>query len=694
MPTTEFRHAAPFPDERIGAVSFADPWRRLERDDVAVRSWQQRENERTDAALAGVAGLQPLRDQLTRQALDNRLVAPLRHGDGWLWLERDASGCGRAITRSDRLVGTRTTLVSATDLPLDGDETIDWFAPSPDGSLLAVGVSGHGDEQSVLTLVSAHDGRPTGVRLRHAGGAAVRWLSDSRALLVCAGRGPDAASCVKRLVQLDRDGGLRELDAPPHAEVFLPTLCLSADDRWVALSSLGHMPRVVAVLDRQRDLWLDGAGRDGEIFHGAFDGDRYLAVTTRGAPRGRLVAASPEALDDEARWTTLVPESTAVLRTVVPSAGELLLLELADGMPRLRLADLDGRPRATVPLPPQLVVSAVDRDRNQLSAQMPATATPTELVFTGSSLTQSTSLWRFDRADGRLEQAIAPSGPPLSTTSHRHVCRSSDGRPVTFDVVVAAEHEDGAPAPTLVYAYGGFNVAWLTHGHPGVWSPWLAAGGRFVFAHLRGDGTFGAEQWNAGRGPGKRGTVADLLAVADDLVARGMTTPRQLAVAGGSNGGLVCAAALAQRPAAFGAAAVLVPLADMGRFAQAPFGGGLLEEYGDPTVAADAAWLRSYSPYHALAALEEPLPPTIVVCAERDMRTPVWHGRKLAAALQAADSDATVLLRTHRDRGHLTAGAGGDPAAVAEWLGFLMHHTGLAVAGEEAAGSGALSGVA
>jgi prolyl oligopeptidase len=230
-----------------------------------------------------------------------------------------------------------------------------------------------------------------------------------------------------------------------------------------------------------------------------------------------------------------------------------------------------------------------------------------------------------------------------------------------------------APRPTLIHAYGGWNTplvpAWI-----GPFAPFVDAGGAFVIAHVRGGGEQGERHWQDGMLGAKQNGFDDLYAVADELVARGRTTARQLAFVGGSNGSLHAGAAINQRPDLFAAIVSAVPISDMMKAMENPFLAGCADEYGDPSNPRDAQWIYAYSPYHNVRAAAHPA--TLVCSAENDRRCPSWHARKHVARLQATnEGERPVLLRAWPDGGHFSVL--GHPEHVAEWLGFAMEHVGL-----------------
>jgi len=259
--------------------------------------------------------------------------------------------------------------------------------------------------------------------------------------------------------------------------------------------------------------------------------------------------------------------------------------------------------------------------------------------------------------------------------TRRLACVSKDGTRVPLWLVHRSDHDLGRSGPTLVYGYGGWNIAFLP-AYVGGLAPFVEAGGILALPNLRGGGEYGSTWWVQGQLAYKQNTFDDLYATAETLIAAGVTSPDRLAVAGASNGGLLAAAACVQRGDLFRAVVALVPLTDMLRFPRDDYGREMSEDYGDPEDARAAQVLRAYSPYHNVRRGTR-YPATLVVCAANDIRCPPWHGRKLVARLQDATSgEAPILLRVWRDAGHLAATTA-DAPRTAEWLGFVMAELGM-----------------
>ncbi|MFT3822055.1 MAG: prolyl oligopeptidase family serine peptidase [Rubrivivax sp.] len=227
----------------------------------------------------------------------------------------------------------------------------------------------------------------------------------------------------------------------------------------------------------------------------------------------------------------------------------------------------------------------------------------------------------FDASGMRVEQRFA---------------RSADGTRVPYFVVWPRQPRGDGRNPTLLYGYGGFEVALAPWYLGATGRTWLEPGGVFVVANIRGGGEFGPEWHQAAVKARKQRSYDDFAAVAEDLIAGGVTRPEHLGIQGGSNGGLLVGTVMLQRPELFGAVVCQVPLLDMRRYHRLLAGASWMAEYGDPDRSEDWAWIGAYSPYQKLRDLPPGtrLPPVLFITSTRDDRVHPGHARKMAALMQ------------------------------------------------------------
>ena len=227
---------------------------------------------------------------------------------------------------------------------------------------------------------------------------------------------------------------------------------------------------------------------------------------------------------------------------------------------------------------------------------------------------------------------------------------SRDGTRVPY--FVTRPRQLAGPAPTVLYGYGGFEVSETPSYTANFGMLWLTRGGVFAVANIRGGGEYGPAWHQAALGQNRQKSFEDFQAVAQDLVRRGLTTPAQLGIMGGSNGGLLVSASMVERPELFGAVVCQVPLIDMLRYTQIGAGASWEAEYGDPARPADRAWILKYSPYQNVSPGKR-YPPVLFVTATSDDRVTPVHARKMAARMQAQGHE--VLFYENTDGGHAAA---------------------------------------
>ena len=265
------------------------------------------------------------------------------------------------------------------------------------------------------------------------------------------------------------------------------------------------------------------------------------------------------------------------------------------------------------------------------------------------------SLWLADAATGAAEQikSLPPMFDAAGLKVEQFEARSTDGTMIPYFVV----HRDGMALdgsnPTLLGGYGGFQVSQLPGYSGTIGKLWLENGGVYARANIRGGGEFGPRWHEAALQQNRQRAHEDFQAVAADLIARNITSPRRLGVIGGSQGGLLMGTMLTQRPDLFNAAVIQVPLFDMMRYHRLLAGASWIGEYGDPDIPEQRAWIAEYSPYQNLRA-GQPYPEVFIHTSTKDDRVHPGHARKAAARLEALGYP--VLFYENTDGGH-AAGA-------------------------------------
>ncbi|RKS73808.1 prolyl oligopeptidase [Motilibacter peucedani] len=676
--------------ESAPAHSVADPYRWLEDPaDPAVEAWSSAQDVLVREHLDALPGREHVAERLRALLAAGSVGSPALRGDRRFFMRRTAEQ-EHAVLLVQEADGSERVLLDPMAVDPSGKTTIDSWQPSKEGRLLAYQLSEGGTEESVLRVLDAGTGELVDGPIDRARYSPVAWLPGGEAFYYV--RRVDPAGLPAEEQQYHRRVWLHRLGADPADDVLVfgeglektnyYGVSVSMDGRWLTVSaSEGTAPR--------NDLWVADLGASSleapalqEVqvgvdaqtgVHFARDGRAYV-FTDLDAPRGRLCVADPGELQVSG-WTDLVPED--------PEA-------VLDGYALLDGDELDE---------PVLLCSWTRHAVSELTAHRLADgggARPVQLAGVGSLGGLSThpeggheaffgytdhvtpsSVYRYDATDGSVSLHASPPGsvevPQVSVRLVPYT--SKDGTTVRMFVVSPTEAPD-RPRPTVLYGYGGFGIP-MSPGYSSGILQWVEAGGVYAVACLRGGGEEG-EQWHRDGMLGhKQNVFDDFHAAAETLVAEGWTTPAQLGISGGSNGGLLVGAALTQRPELYGAVVCSAPLLDMVRFEKFGLGATWAVEYGSAADPEQLGWLLSYSPYHHVVDGVD-YPATLFTVFDSDTRVDPLHARKLAAALQHATSgERPVLVRREKDVGHGARSLSRSIDLSVDTTVFLAHWTGL-----------------
>ncbi|MGQ0627558.1 MAG: prolyl oligopeptidase family serine peptidase, partial [Phycisphaerales bacterium] len=359
------------------------------------------------------------------------------------------------------------------------------------------------------------------------------------------------------------------------------------------------------------------------------DGPVFYFTTDLTSPRGRVIAIDTTKPARE-NWKEIIPESEATLTGVSSVGNHLICQYLKDAASQVKVFDLAGKPIRTVDLPGIGTAGGFGGKR-----------TDTETFYSFTGYTTPPTIYSYDVASGKstvYKQAKVDFDPAQYETKQVFYT-SKDGTKVPMFI----SHKKGLALdgsnPTLLYGYGGFNIS-LTPGFSVSNLTWMEMGGIYCVANLRGGGEYG-EQWHqAGTKLNKQNVFDDFIGAAEWHIANKYTSPKKLAIQGGSNGGLLVGACMAQRPELFGAALPAVGVMDMLRFHLFTIGHAWRSDYGSSESPDQFAAIYKYSPYHQMlrATPATRFPATLVTTGDHDDRVVPGHSFKFAAALQDAGS--------------------------------------------------------
>jgi prolyl oligopeptidase len=657
-----------------------DPFRWLEDGESGeTRSWTSEQNRFTRDYLDRVPARPFIRARLEQLLKIGALSAPTPARGRYFYQRREGTQNQPVLYVRDGVEGSDRILLDPNALDAAGTTALDWYFPSEDGKLLAYGLSENGSEESVLHVLDVDSGEVKPDRISGTRAADLAWLSGGNGFYYTRyplpGSVPEGEEQYHRAVFLhllgDDPAGDRLIFKPSQKEHW-PSVDLSPEGRWLLIG--------VARTFDQTDLFLQDLERGGPLvavaenlpasFEGQVVRGRLYVRTNLDAPNYRLYRGDPER-PERSRWEELIPtRSDAVLDGAMVLGNALALSYLERASSRLLVTDLEGKNPRPLELP---AIGSVFGWGGEWDGE--------ELFYGFSSYTVPPSVYRVDLDSGArslwrmVEADLDPADYQVSQVTYP----SRDGTGVSMFLV----HRNGlgltGDNPTYLTGYGGFNIS-MTPGFSRSLLLWVESGGVVAVPNLRGGGEYGESWHQAGMLARKQNSFDDFIAAAEWLIARRYTRPERLAIAGGSNGGLLMGAALTQRPELFRAVIIQVPLLDMLRYHRFLIARLWIPEYGDPDDPEQFGWLRAYSPYHRVEA-GTAYPAVLLATAESDTRVDPMHARKMTALLQAASSSGRpVLLRLEEKAGH---GAGKPVSKVLEELvdtwSFVFQELGVAV---------------
>jgi prolyl oligopeptidase len=664
-------------------ISAADPAL-----DAAVAAWTDAQNAYTRATLDVLGGREALTAELEQLLSLDSWGIPRAAGD-WLFytLRRGAAAQPVLYVQVGEAAEPRV-LLDVNALDLAGLTALDWYQPSRDGRYVAFGTSRSGDENTTARVLQTATGRwmPDELSGRV---DPVTWLDDDRQFV--ARRLSNAADPYSGQILVHRLGDdasgdrvlFEQYTEGDLATTWGPYPIVSKDGRWLIIVYYTGTDsndvwfydlrewRETGSLER-RDLLV---GEDA-LTDGFIEADTFYAVTTFGASNKRVLAFDLAAAEP-ARYREVIAERPdAVIAGIAPAAQKIVVDYLANAYSRLETFDRHGRSQGEIALPAigsASIVTHPERDTAWLRFE---TFSEPAAIYRVDLAAGRTALWR------RPELRAEPSSSAVPVVVKQVRYTSADGTAVPMFLVHREDIALDGENPTILYGYGGFDIS-MTPSFLSAWRPWLARGGVYAIANLRGGGEFGADWHRAGMLENKQTVFDDFYAAAQWLIEQRYTRRERLGISGRSNGGLLTGVAITQRPELFSAAIVGVPLLDMLRYQNFLMARYWVPEYGSAENEDQYAFLRAYSPYQNVKRGVR-YPAALLTAGENDSRVHPLHARKMAAALQAAttadSAEEPILLWVDRETGH----GQGKPLATrireaADELVFMAWQLGLEI---------------
>ncbi len=669
-------------EEHFG-VRIADPYRWLENDirqDPDVALWADAQNTLAMRYLSELPGRTIFHDRLTALFDHERLTTPLKRGDRYFFTRNSGLDNQSVLVMREGRDGNDRIVLDPNDWSEDGTTALAEWAPSKDGTHIAFAIQEAGADWRTIRVLDVDSGAVLDDAISWARFTTIAWASDGSGFFYA--RNPEPAEnapfetlILGHSIYFHRLGTPQSEDrlvhAPESAYPLIHTVDVTPDGRYAIIYSTALTGgNAVSLIDLDEPDWtvrpIIEAFENPATIAGNI-GSKFFLVTQEGAERGKV--ATFDLADSDLTFTDVVPERPDEILRLATLVGDRLIVSwMVDAKTEVERFRLDGTPDGRVALPGIGSAGSFHGQPGDDEAFF---------VFTGHDI--PTSIYRYDVATDRMTPWAKPE---VALDLDRIVVEqkfyaSKDGTRVPIFVVRRDDVQ--GPAPTMLYAYGGFGIPMVPFYSPAAMA-WVEQGGVYVTASIRGGSEYGKAWHDGGRRRNKQNVFDDFIAAGEFLKSEGITSADGLAIHGESNGGLLVAAVVNQRPDLFAAALPGVAVTDMLRFDR--FTGGKLwtQEFGDPTVEADFQTLRSYSPLHNVTEGVE-YPPILVTTADTDDRVVPGHSFKYAATLQAADiGEKPHLLRVAMRTGH---GAGKPTDMVideiADLWAFAAHWTGLNV---------------
>ena len=650
-------------------IAVRDPYRWLEDpDSEETRAWVDAQNARTAGTLAG-----PLRESLVRRLTDlhdyPRTSAPLKRQNRYFLLHNAGLQNQPVLYVHEAGALAPRALLDPNALSADGTVALTALAPNDQGTLVAYGLSAGGSDRQDIRIRDVVTGEDLHDRILGTKFVSIAWVPDGSGFYYtrfpAPGSVPEADENYFCSVWFHRLGDPQTQDALVFETPDQPETVFEVDvahgGRWVVITAQkGASDRSeVYLIDRQSASVAPVkvfAGFDAAF--GVLDaaGGLLFFRTDRQAPRGRIVALDPENL--EAGIREVVPEQQDKLSLALIAGGKIVASYLRNASDRLQIFELSGVPVAEIGLPALGSLTGLEGDPDDSELLVGFTS----FVLPPTNFHCDLAVPRLVRFNVALPAArdIAAGLDTYETTQIWYTSR--DGTGVSMFLVHRKDLPQDGDRPVLITGYGGFNIS-LTPAFDPATFVLLERGGIYAVTNLRGGGEYGESWHEAGMLGRKQNVFDDFIAAAEWLVHSGWSRPGRIAIEGGSNGGLLTAAVMLQRPDLFGAVVCRVPVADMLRYHLFTIGRFWIPEYGSADNPEQFKFLYQYSPYHNVRD-DVAYPPILITTADTDDRVSPGMAKKLAARLQSApDNSAPVLIRVETRAGH---GAGKPMSKVIE----------------------------
>ncbi len=631
-----------------------DPYRWLEdADDHQVKSWTEAQNQLTREYLDQIPTLEKIKARLTELWNFPKYQTLKKVGGNYFFTKNDGLQNQDVLYVQDSLEADPRPLLDPNTLSDDGTIALMEQYYSKDGSTLAYSLAASGSDWQEIHLLDTDSGEKLADILQWCRFPTIAWKSDKSGFFY--NRQPEPGTVPPEDENNYVKVYFHTLGTPQSSDILIFENPADKILRYYPFTSYDGEYLYLLTMrgtDRRNGIYLRPMDSDGDFLHLSEDGEaKFIYVGNTGstfyfmtdldAPRGRVIAIDVENPGRE-HWEEIIPQGEDALEEVNLVNQSFILFKKHHAHSKISIHNLDGIHLQDVPLPSMGTATYLTGGQNDR-----------ELFFSFESFLYPKTIFRYDFESGELSPF---HDSPLDFNVEDFETRqqfypSKDGTQIPLFLTHQKDLELNGENPTILYAYGGFNISQTPFFN--VWNlVWLEMGGVFALANIRGGDEYGEEWHRAGMFENKQNCFDDFIAGAEWLIENDYTCTEKLAIEGRSNGGLLTSACMVQRPDLYGAVLCWVPVTDMLRYHKFTIGYFWTVEWGNAEEKAeDFDYLYAYSPLHNVKEVD--YPPIIIPTADTDDRVVPAHSKKLIATLQKKNTGSNpMLLRIDTKAGH------------------------------------------
>ncbi|MBI1768496.1 MAG: S9 family peptidase [Bacteroidetes bacterium] len=664
--------------DTLFGVVIADPYRWMENDTAqSTADWVKNQNEITLGFLKKIPYRDAIKKRLEELYNYERLTAPFKEGEYYYFYKNDGLQNHSVLYRKKGMDGVSEVFLDPNSFSKDGTTRLAGVSFSKDGSRVGFQISKGGADWTEAIIINAADKKLLEDTLRDIKFSGISWRGNEGFYFSTYEKPKGSQLSAKtqnHKLYYHKVGAPRSQDKLVFGDDKNPRRYvggyLTEDERFLVVSAAnsttGNELYIQDLKNPSAKLMTMVNNFDNN--HGiiANDGDRLIIETNLNAPNSRVVEVGLAKPTPE-NWKDIIPETENVLNTNT-GGGKIFASYLVDVKTEVKQFDMKGKLERKIELPGIGTANGFGGKQSDK-----------ELYYSFTSFTYPPTIFKYDITSGKssLHEKPKVDFKPEEYETMQVFYSSKDGTRIPMFITYKKGLELNGKNPTLLYAYGGFNIS-LTPSFSTSRIVWLENGGVYAQPNLRGGGEYG-EKWHlAGTKMNKQNVFDDFIAAGEYLIKEKYTSSDYLAIQGGSNGGLLVGATMTQRPDLMKVALPAVGVMDMLRYHKFTAGAGWAYDYGTADDSKEMLeYLRKYSPVHALKPGTS-YPATLVTTADHDDRVVPAHSFKFAATLQEDHKGTSpVLIRIDTKSGHGSSNLSKALDVTADQYAFTWYNMGV-----------------